>query len=241
MDDVVHPRHDIGKVSDTQHSTAAVCIGGDCYMTEIMMTQYGLQKGLKMFGDKGVAAVHKVMQQLHDREVLVPVDAKTMSWQERAEALRYHTFLKEKSSGVVKGRGCADGRKQRQFIDKDSASSPMISTKALFLITAVAAKEERKVASVDVPGAYLQTELKDEKVIVKFEGKMAELLGTIDPEKYRKYTIVENGRNVLYAELAKVLYGLLRGALLFWEKVSAQLLQWGFTIKTHMIGVLPTK
>lgn len=38
---------------------------------------------------------------------------------------------------------------------------------------------------------------------------------------------------MLYAELAKVLYGILRGALLFWQKISAQLIEWGFTINPY--------
>lgn len=142
-------------------------------------------------------------------------------------------FLKEKSDGTIKGRGCADRRKHRRFIEKDSASSPTISTEALFLIATIAAKESRKAATVDIPGAYLQTDLQNEKVIVKFEGKMGELLELIDPKMYRKIIIIEKGKKVLYAELSKVLYGILRGALLFWEKVSAQLVEWGFCINPY--------
>ena len=208
-------------------------LGVDNCLHEVVMAQYGVQKGLRMFGEKGTSAVHKEMKQIHDRHVLKPVDPGTMSKSDKSEALRYLMFLKEKADGTIKGRGCADGRKQRRFIDKDSASSPTISTEALFLIITIAAKEKRKVGTVDVPGAYLQTDLKDEKVIVKFEGKMAELLEMIDPKMYRKYLVVEKGKKVLYAELAKVLYGILRGALLFWQKVSAQLIDWGFTINPY--------
>lgn len=130
------------------------------------MTQYGMQKGLKVFGNKGTRAVQKEMQQIHDRKVLMPVNVDKMSREEKAQALRYLMFLKEKSDGTIKGRGCADGRKQRQFIDKRSASSPTIATEAILLLAAIAAKEKRKVATVDVPGAYLQTDMIDEKVVV---------------------------------------------------------------------------
>lgn len=225
-EDIVSPKCDTAALADE-----STVMNNDLF--EVMMTQYGLKKGLKIFGDKGTKAVHKEMKQIHDREVLIPVDASKMSRGDKAEALRYLMFLKEKSDGTIKGRGCADGRKQRRFIGKDSASSPTISTEALFLIATIAAKEGRKVVTVDVPGAYLQTELKDEKVVVKFEGKMAELLEMIDPKLYRKHLVVEKGVKVLYAELAKVLYGILRGALLFWEKVSAQLVEWGFVINPY--------
>lgn len=50
------------------------------------------------------------------------------------------------------------------------------------LIASIAAKEKRKVTTVDVPGAYLQTDLSDETIIVKFEGRMAELLEMVDPK-----------------------------------------------------------
>lgn len=224
-ENIVSPKPDVAAL-DTE------TIGNE-YLYQVVMAQYGMRKGLKMFGEKGTDAVHKEMKQIHDHEVLIPIDASKMSRKDKMDALRYLMFLKEKSDGTIKGRGCADGRKQRRFIDKDSASSPTISTEALFLIVTIAAKENRNVATVDVPGAYLHTDLKDEEVVVKFEGKMAELLGLIDPKMYRKYLVDENGKKVLYAESAKVLCGILRGALLFWEKVSAQLVEWGFVINPY--------
>ena len=40
------------------------------HLAHIMMTQYGMHKGLKMFGDRGDKAIQKEMQQLHDRKVM---------------------------------------------------------------------------------------------------------------------------------------------------------------------------
>lgn len=208
-------------------------ITGNKDLSEVVMTQYSLNKGLKVFGEQGSSAVQKQMQQIHDRKVILPKNPRDMDRDEKSSALWYLMFLKRKQDGSIKGRGCADGRKQRHNFDKDSTSSPTISTEALFLVETVAAKESRRVTLVDVPGAYLQTELEDEKVIVKFEGRMAELLEMIDPKMYQKYITIEGGRQVLYAELAKVLYGILRGALLFWQKISAQLVEWGFTINPY--------
>ena len=50
---------------------------------------------------------------------------------------------------------------------------------------------------------------------MKLEGKMAELMVRIDPKLDRKYIQMENGRQVLYVELEKALYGTLTGAFLF--------------------------
>jgi hypothetical protein len=43
-----------------------------------VMTQHNMKKGIKLFGDAGINAVLKELQQLHlhDRKVLEPVNAK---------------------------------------------------------------------------------------------------------------------------------------------------------------------
>ena len=49
---------------------------------------------------------------------------------------------------------------------------------------------------------------------------MAELLMRVDPSKYRTYMSEENGKQVLYIELQKALYGTLQTALLFWKDLT---------------------
>ena len=141
-------------------------------------------------------------------------------------------FLKKKRCGRIKGRGCADGRKQRSYINKEDASAPTVAIEALMLSCAIDAKEERDVATVDIPGAFLHADM-DDLVHMKFEGKMAELLVKLDPKLYRKFVQVEKGKNVLYVELKKALYGRLKAALLFWKKLSAQLQEWGFVLNPY--------
>lgn len=77
------------------------------------------------------------------------------------------------------------------------------------VIAVMATKERRKLATVNGPGVYLQTNFRDETVIVKLEGQMAQLLEMTDPKTYRSYLTVEKDEKVLYAELRKVLYGIL--------------------------------
>ena len=79
-----------------------------------------LKQGLKVFGDKGVEAVQKEMTQLHERKVMRPKHKRELTPEQRREALGYLMFLKRKRCGRVKGRGCADGRKQRAWIDPES-------------------------------------------------------------------------------------------------------------------------
>jgi hypothetical protein len=49
---------------------------------------------------------------------------------------------------------------------------------------------------------------------------MAMMPMTVDPDKYRTYISEENGKQVLYVELQKALYGTLQAALLFWENLT---------------------
>ena len=127
--------------------------------------QMSMKKGLKMFGEGGYAAVKQEMQQLHDRKVMQPVWRKDLSPEQKREALGYLMLLKKKRCGRIKGRGCADGCKQRAYITKEQSTSPTISTEAVFLTAMVDAWENRKVTVLDVPGAFMQVDM-DELVHV---------------------------------------------------------------------------
>ena len=135
--------------------------------------QMSMRKGLKVFGEPGYAAAKKEMQQLHNRKVMQPVNRKDLSPSQKKEALGYLMFLKMKRNGTIKGRGCADGRKQCAYITKEESTSPTISTEAVFLTAVVDAWENRKVAVLNVPGAFMQVDM-DELVHVWFEGEMVD-------------------------------------------------------------------
>jgi hypothetical protein len=92
--------------------------------------------------------------------------------------------------------------------------------------------ENRDVAVVDIPGAFMQVDI-DELVHVRFQGKMVDMLIEIDREMYSPYVVYEHGEMVLYVELFKALYGTLRAARLFWEKLSKQLKEWGFDVNPY--------
>ena len=102
-------------------------------------------------------------------------------------------------------------------------------TEAVFLTAVIDVMEGRNVVVLDVPGAFMQAEI-DELVHVRFTGAMVTLLLEIDHEMYKDYVIVEEGEQVMYMELLKALYGTLRAARLFCQKLSKQLIdEWGFT------------
>ena len=173
-------------------------------LQSIIFTQYNLKQGIKKFGDQGKAAVLTKLQQLHDREVMSPVNKYNLMPNERKCALQYLMFLKEKRTGTIKGRGCADGRPQREYMTKQETSSPTVATEAFILTCVIDAIEGRDVANCDIPGALMQSDMKG-KVIMKLEGVMAEVILKLDPKLYKQFVTKENGK-----------YGTLQAALLFW-------------------------
>ena len=79
------------------------------------------------------------------------------------------------------------------------------------------AYEGRDVATLDVPGAFLQAKLpeEDRDVHVILDGQMAELLAKIAPDVYQKYVHWKRGQSYIYCKLNVALYGTLKAALLF--------------------------
>jgi hypothetical protein len=198
----------------------------------IALTQYTLKKGLKEFGKDGITALGKEMAQLHTRRVAKPVDGNILTRDQKRASLQYLMFLTKKRCGQIKARGCADGRKQRETTSKELASAPTDAIESVMLSATINAMEGRDVATVDIPGAFMQANI-EEVVHVKFEGEIAEMLVKMDPKLYRKYVKDENGKTVLYVELLKALYGTLQAALLFWKLLSGKLEKWGFTINPY--------
>jgi hypothetical protein len=193
----------------------------------LALTQYNLKQGLEIYGKAGADAVVSEMRQLHDRKTIRPRYAKDLTLDEKRKALGYLMFIKEKRCGTVKGRGCADGRKQRLYKTKEETSSPTVRTESLLLSCVIDAKERRQVITCDVPGAFMQVDV-DEVVHVRLAGPLAVLLAKVDSELYTKYLGTERGKPVMYVQLQKALYGTLSAAMLFWKDLSGHLYAEGF-------------
>jgi hypothetical protein len=184
-----------------------------------VMTKMNMKKGIKVFGQDGFDAVLKELQQLHDHGVLEPKHDHELSTEDKKRVLQYLMFLKKKRNGTIKGRGCADGR-------------PTVSIESVMLTSVIDAAEGRDVATVDIPGAFMQADM-DDTVHMKLEGTMVDLLLKIAPDTYQHYVIEKNGKKVIYFLLKKALYGTLKAALLFWKRLSSQLQSWGFIINPN--------
>ncbi|KAL7464347.1 hypothetical protein ACHAXS_004676 [Conticribra weissflogii] len=199
----------------------------------VVFTQYSLRAGLRRFKEKGEQAIKQELQQLHDMDVFVPVPESNLSADQKRKALSTVTFIKEKRDKRVKGRVCADGRKQREEFSREEAASPTVTNESVFLTGVIDAKEHRDVATVDITGAYLHA-INDHDVHMVLEGKLAELMDLVAPHIYRKHiTTNKNGQPMLYVRLHKALYGLLKSALLFYKKLCSDLSEQGFKINPY--------
>jgi hypothetical protein len=107
-----------------------------------------------------------------------------------------------------------------------------VALESVLITSTIDEKESRKVVTVDIPGAFLHADNKD-YVIMKMVGTLAELMVKTNPKLYQQYVILEKGRSVLYLQLQKALYGMMKSALLFYRKLVSELQEMGFEINPY--------
>src|SRR5210317_575036 len=165
-------------------------------LTAKLMQQVSLREGLIRFGEKGNMAALAEMEQLHMRDAFKPVLPSNLTPEKKKEVLESIILLKQKRDGTIKGRNCADGRKQREFTSKEAAASPTVKFESVFLTSVIEAHEGRDVATIDIPNDFIQTKIENEaeKVVIKMRGKLAEYLVLIATQIYKPYIVFENGK-----------------------------------------------
>jgi hypothetical protein len=134
--------------------------------------------------------------------------------------------------GEIKAHGCADGSK-RDHTAKEEATAPTVTLDTIFLQATILAHKKREVALCNIPGAFLQADNPD-YVLMRLDGILAELMVTVAPIIHRKYiTTNAKGKLVLYVQLEKALYGMMKSALLFYRKLVADLCSIGFKLNPY--------
>jgi hypothetical protein len=106
-------------------------------------------------------------------------------------------------------------------------------TEAIFIRGNIFAHENRNVTTCNIPGAFLQAD-NPNYVLMCLNSILAELLVKIAPSLYHQYvTTTTKGKLVLYVQLEKTFYGMMKSALLFYHKLVADLLSIGFEINPY--------
>ena len=80
------------------------------------------------------------------------------------------------------------GNKQHDYITKEDVSSPTVTAEAVMLTCVIDAQENKDVAVVDIPNAFVQTVVSDEdaehRVMVRIRGPLVDILVSMAPDVY---------------------------------------------------------
>ena len=207
--------------------------------TKVMFTQMTAKEGIKKFGERAIAALFKEYNQLdkgarEGQPVLAPINPDTLTTTQKRQALYAVNLIKEKRCGKIKGRTCADGSRQKRYLSQDeNISSPTASLEGIMTTLAIDAHEKRDVVTVDIPGAFLQSEMpKDKHIHMKFTDDFVDIMCEVNPE-YLPHVRYEKGKKVLYVSVIRAIYGCIFSALCWYELFSTTLKDMGFKINPY--------
>ena len=181
----------------------------------------------KLGAEVALPAMRKELKQMIDKAVWKPVRWDSLSPMQLRKVIPSSMFLKEKffANGdfeKVKARFVAGGHKQNRD-DYEDLSSPTARLSSVFAVIAIAAAEARHVEVGDIPGAYLNADMKEE-VHLLLDRVTSEQMCELD-ESYREFM---NDRGCVAVRLLKALYGCVESAKLWNEDISATLVNDGF-------------
>ena len=90
---------------------------------------------------------------------------------------------------------------------------------------------------MDIPNAFVQTDMPKkpvgERIIMKVRGKLVEWLVKLDPLRYQDKIVYKKGKQVLYLEVLKAIYGMLIASLLWYRKFRKELESIGFEFNSY--------
>ena len=176
---------------------------------EMCFNQMHMSKGIELFKEQAVAALFKEYKQLNNMAVVGRVKYEDLTDKDKKRALRAINLIKEKRDGKIKGS------KHRKFAPRENTLSATLAVESLMALLVVFAYEKRDVAVFDVPGAYLHADIPPDKfVLLKIEGQFVNIMVDVNHE-FKEDVRFENGKKVLYVQILKALYGMIKCALLW--------------------------
>ena len=171
------------------------------------------------------------MIQMCDMKVITGVKLEDLTKDQISKIITSRMFLKERftADGLfekLKTRLVAGGHLQdREIYDK--GTSPTVSTSSVFLVAALAASNNRAVACIDFPGAFLNADMPEvgkNVVLLRLNKFLISVLIRIDPT-YSTY-VQSNGTCVV--RVKKSLYGCEESAAMWYNELSTDLESLGY-------------
>lgn len=175
-------------------------------------------------------------------ESFEPKNWYNLTKEQRASAVKYLMYLKEKYDGNLKGRGCADGWPQQPYTSKSEGSSSTLTLTGLIITCIIDAYKRRDITTVDIPRAFLQTKMPQDKkeIHVVSDRRMAELLTKISPETYQEYIHQKHCQAYIYCKQNVALHGTSR-QLCYSGRGWLKAWRYRVLLLIHTTGASPTK
>jgi hypothetical protein len=140
-----------------------------------IMNQMSANAGIKKHGRAAEAALMAEFAQLEQMEAYEAIDVQTLTKQQKKGALHAINLIKEKRSGILKGRTVADGHLQQYTYNKSQTASPTVSNDSLMETKLIDAYERQDVGNADMAGAYPKATMNN-FVVMKFRGHSVDIL-----------------------------------------------------------------
>jgi Reverse transcriptase (RNA-dependent DNA polymerase). len=186
------------------------------------LTQLSVKQGLRRHGKFAKRAIRKEFDQLFKKKaVLKPVKRSDLSGKQRRKIIRSSMFLKEKYDGMgkfekLKGRLVADGRMQDRSLYADKRS-PTAKLESIIMELAIAVREGKKLAKVDIAGAYLNASIgRGDDIHMEIGREVTTIL--VESMPTLKRFVQPNGK--LLTKILKAMYGLIQSAALWYDALT---------------------
>jgi hypothetical protein len=187
-----------------------------------------ISQALREFGDPGVEAVGKELQQMLSKHVWIPIKKESLNKNQQKKIIPSQMFLKQKfrpdgTPDKVKARLVAGGHRQDESLYSET-SSPTVETQNIFIECTIAAQQKKKVATADIGAAYLNADIGDKIIHMRIQPEIAKILVQIAPE-YREY-VDEKGSIIV--QLKKSLYGCKQSSANWYRHIKGSLNKMGY-------------
>ena len=185
-----------------------------------------VKKALERLGDDAENSIRSEMELvISQKEAFKPVHVNELDYNQRKTIIPSMMFLKEKFNAEgqfekLKSRLVAGGHRQDKEVF-ESVSSSTVSTSSVLMIAAIAAVEQRAIAVIDFPGAYLNSPLPSDHptVYMRLDKELTRIACEIDPT-YNEY-LKEDGTVVV--KLLKALYGCVQSSKVWYDMLTTKL------------------
>jgi hypothetical protein len=197
--------------------------------TEECALNISVKEALRTRGADAEKVIMQELGQMMERKVWTAVKLVDLSTRQKMDIIRSSMFLKMKvypdgKPDKLKARLVAGGNQQDKTL-YDDLSAPTVSTSAVLTILSVAAHERRKVAVVDIGGAFLNADM-DTGILVhmRLDATMSGLLCRLD----QAYSGYMDTRGCIVVRLDKALYGCVESAALWYDNLSQSMQNLGY-------------